>query len=644
MMIQNRGIALKLTFFILASLMAIFGFIFVYNYFFSRQIIARHIETNAKQLAVATVNRLDIVLRSVEKVPQNLANYLENFPLSEGYLLNVARSVIESNPEIYGTTIAFEPYAYSFNSATFAPYFYRHADKIEFTYIPYDYFTWDWYQIPKELGRPIWSEPYYDEGAGNILMATYSVPFYRTTDGVRKLIGIVTADVSLSWLQEIVSSIQIGETGYGFAISKNGTFVTHPDSQWVMNESVFSVAEAREDAALRSLGKEMIQGKSGFVPMRCLMTGKRCWMVYAPLSASGWSLGVLFPQDELMADITSLNDTVLFLSIGGFILIFLVIVFISRSITRPLRSLARATEIVATGNLDLELPPIRSKDEVGKLAAAFGFMKDSLKQYIKDLRETTAAKERIESELKIARDIQMGMLPKVFPPFPRKKELDIYAMIEPAKEVGGDLYDFFFLDEDHLCLAIGDVSGKGVPAALFMAITMALLKTKAKEEVSPSNVLTRVNHDLCQDNPYSMFVTVFLGILNVRTGEFIYCNGGHNPPWLLRPLGDAISLQEGGGSALGALEEVLYQPQEMILQKGDTLFLYTDGVTEAMNQEEDLFGDTRLQSVLLTLKESPVEAVVDGVMKEVKRFSRGAPQADDITMVAVKFHGSQRET
>jgi sigma-B regulation protein RsbU (phosphoserine phosphatase) len=295
--------------------------------------------------------------------------------------------------------------------------------------------------------------------------------------------------------------------------------------------------------------------------------------------------------------------------------------------------------MVATGNLDIQLPPVRSKDEVGKLAVAFDFMKDSLKQYIKDLTETTAAKERIESELKIARDIQMGMLPKTFPPFPQRKELDIYAMIEPAKEVGGDLYDFFFLDEDHLCFAIGDVSGKGVPAALFMAITMTLLKTKAGEEMSPSAVLTRVNHDLSQDNPYSMFVTIFLGVLNVRTGKLAYSNGGHNPPWLLHHHGDVLCLQGSGGAALGAIEDVVYQPQDMFFQKGDTLFLYTDGVTEAMNEKEELFGDGRLQGVLLTLKESPVEALVDGVMNEVKGFSKGVPQSDDITMLVLRYLG-----
>jgi sigma-B regulation protein RsbU (phosphoserine phosphatase) len=639
MMIVKRGIALKLSFSILASITAIFGLIFVYNYFFSRRIIVRNVETNAKQLAMATVNRLDIVLKSVEKVPLNLARYLEDLPLDEGHLLNVARSVVESNPEIYGATIAFEPYAYSPKTKSFAPYFCKRAGKIEFTYIPYDYFTWDWYQIPRELERPIWSEPYYDEGAGNILMATYSVPFYRTVGGQRKLMGIVTADISLSWLQEIVSSIRIGKTGYGFVISKNGTFVTHPDSRLVMNETIFTVAEAREDAAMRALGRKMIQGESGFVPTECLITGKKCWMVYAPLSASGWSLGVLFPQDELMADITSLNDMVLFLSVAGFVLIFLVIVFISRSITRPLRVLARATDVVATGNLDIQLPPVRSKDEVGKLAVAFDSMKDSLKQHIKDLTETTAAKERIESELKIARDIQMGMLPKTFPPFPQRRDLDLYAMIEPAKEVGGDLYDFFFLDGDHLCFAVGDVSGKGVPAALFMAITMTLLKTKAEEEMSPSAILTRVNHDLSQDNPYSMFVTVFLGILDTRTGELEYGNAGHNPPYLLRDDGRFEPLSGTGGTALGVVEDCTYLSRRISLRKGDTLFLYTDGVTEATDREENLFSEERLMKALPLHAGKPLKTLITEVLSRVKAFSEGVPQADDITMLALRYLG-----
>ncbi len=419
-MMKNRGIALKLILLILSSSTLIFVLIFGYNYLFSRRIIIKNVEENARNLALATVNRIDIVLRSMEKVSENLACYLENTSYSKSELINFLRLVVENNPEIYGSAVAFEPYAFERDSLYFAPYFYKSEGKIRFTYLggeSYKYFYWDWYQIPQELDRSVWSEPYYDEGAGNIIMSTYSVPFHRTVSGEKRFMGIVTADVSLSWLEEIVASIKIAQTGYGFLVSKNGTFVTHPDNHLIMNETIFSVAEARGDAHLREIGRKMIGGKAGFVPFNSVVTEKKCWMVYAPLSSSGWSLGVLFPQDELMADIFSLNRTVLFLGIVGFSFLLVVIVVISGSITRPLRALAKATENIGSGNLDVELPALKSQDEVGKLTESFTYMKSSLKQYIKELTETTAAKERIESELKIAHDIQMGILPKIFPPF-----------------------------------------------------------------------------------------------------------------------------------------------------------------------------------------------------------------------------------
>jgi len=641
-MLKNKGIAFKLSFLILMSSTLIFMFIFWYNYRFSHQVIVKYIEENARNLAQSTVNRLDTVPRTVEKVPKNLAYSLEAANYTGGELMDVLRSLIENNTEIYGGAIAFEPYAYDRNALCFAPYFYKCKGEVEFTYLGGEsckYFYMDWYQIPKELNHPVWIEPYYGEGGGNILMSTYSVPFYRTILGERKLMGVVTADISLSWLQANVASIKIAQTGYGFLISKNGTFVTHPDAGLIMNETIFSVAEARRDSRLREVGREMISGKSGFVPFKSLHTGKKCWMVYAPLSSSGWSLAVLFPQDELMADVARLNRTVIYLGLIGFLFLLVVIVLIARSITRPLSALANATENIAAGNMDIELPPIKSLDEVGKLTHSFGDMKSSLKQYIEELTETTAAKERIESELKIAHDIQMGMLPKIFPAFPNRKEFDIYATIVPARDVGGDLYDFFFLDEDHLCFTVGDVSGKGVPASLFMAITQTLVKTKATKGLTSATVLNRVNEDLSLDNPSLMFVTLFLGILNIRTGELEYSNGGHNPPYIIRDNGELETVETTNGMALGVVEDFHYQSKKVVLRKGDTLFLYSDGVTEAMNEKDELFTEERLEKELKLQRDKPIQELINGIMDKLRAFSKGAPQSDDITMMRLKFYG-----
>lgn len=638
-MVINRGIGLKLILLILTSVTLIFFVIFGYNYVVSRDLIIKTAEENARNLAKATVNRIDTVLLSVEKIPKNLACFMEFFFYEGGQIIDLGGSVVESNPEIYGSTIAFEPYSYNRNSLFFAPYYYRNNGKIDFSYIPYDYFYWDWYQIPKQLNRPTWSEPYFDEGAGNIVMSTYSVPFYRTLLGERKMMGIVTADVSLAWLQEIVGSIKIAQTGYGFLISKNGTFITHPDSSLVMNETIFSAAEAINNMELRELGRAMIKGSSGFVPFTSLVTGKRCWMVYAPLASNGWSFAALFPQDELMEDITRLNHIVISLGIAGFIFLFAVIILIAGSITRPLRALSKASEIIATGNLDVELPVIKTRDEVRKLADSFSYMKTSLNKYIKELTETTAARQRIESELQIARDIQMGILPKVFPPFPNRTEFDIYAVLEPAKEVGGDLYDFFFLDNDNLCIAVGDVSGKGVPASLFMAITMTLIKAKATKNLPIGEVLSMVNNNLSQDNPSLMFVTLFFSILNISTGEFEYCNGGHNPPYLIRSNGEVKPLEPTNGIALGVMEDFSYQSKKIVLEKGDTVFLYTDGVTEAMNEKDELFSEERLEQEIARLKEKSLKEMSSGMMEEIKNFCQDAPQADDITMMILKFFG-----
>ena len=224
---------------------------------------------------------------------------LEDFPLTGIELKDLLRTVVENNPDIYGAAIAFEPYAYSKDKSCLAPYYCKGGGKLEFTCLDCDSYTWDWYRIPKEVNHPVWTEPYYDEGAGNIMMSTYSVPFYKSVQGKKRFMGVITADISLSWLKKIVSSIKIAQTGYGFLISKNGRFVTHPQTNLIMNETVFSVAKATNNVNLQEIGKEMTGGKSGFAPFTSMRTGKKCWIGYAPLSTNNWSLGILFPQDEL---------------------------------------------------------------------------------------------------------------------------------------------------------------------------------------------------------------------------------------------------------------------------------------------------------------------------------------------------------
>ncbi len=401
-MSRNRGLAFRLSCLTLAGCVLVLGLSFGYNYVVVRRLIIKNIADNAQQLTATTVNRVQAVLSATAKVPENLAEFLAHSNYTRDDLLTLLRTVVANNPEVYGAAVAFEPGAFDPNAYYFAPYFHRDGERIAFTYLgsdSYRYFTMDWYQMPKELARPVWSEPYYDEGGGGIVMSTYSVPLYKTVDGRPRFIGVVTADVSLRWLQAIVSSIRISRTGYAFLISRNGMMVTHPLASLVMNETIFGIAEARNDMGLRQIGRAMIQGGAGWAQTTSMVSEKPCWLAYAPVPANGWSLAALFPQDELMADVTSLNHTVIGLAAVGMLLLLIVVVSVARSITGPLTALTTASEHLARGELDSTLPEVGSGDEVGRLTAAFTRMQRDLKRYITDLQETSAARERAAAQL-----------------------------------------------------------------------------------------------------------------------------------------------------------------------------------------------------------------------------------------------------
>jgi len=641
-MFQNKGIAFKLRFYILTGITIIFSSIMFIDYQASRKILMNSASQNASNLALSTVNKIENILEPAEKIPGNLAPIIENTHYTEKELKHFLKSVVEKNHELFGSCIAFEPYAHDPDKLYFAPYYYKDADTVSYKLLGddnYPYFYLDWYQIPKTLDKPIWTEPYFDESGGDIIMSTYSVPFYKHTDSGEKLNGIVTVDIDLSWLKNLIDSIQLTESGYAFLISKKGTFLTHPIDSLIMNESIFTLAEEYDRPDIRKIGQKMIKGETAFIEYKTLLDGKKAWLYYTRLPANDWSLGIVFPEEELFADLHSLFTTLLALAIGGIILIFLVITVISKQITRPIEKLALASEFIGLGNFDTKLPPIKTKDEIGMLTNSFELMIKELKSYILNLELTTAVKNKMESELKIAHDIQQGIIPKIFPPFPERDDVDLFAILDPAREVGGDLYDFFFLDDKNLAFAIGDVSGKGVPASLFMAITRTLLRAKAVKGMSAAQIVTDINKALCIHNENAMFVTFFLGIINLESGEVDYCNAGHNYPYILRDSGKLEKLNQTHGTALGLFDTVIYKSGKVKLNKTETIVLYTDGIPEAMDIKQNLLGDPKLEHMLSNLDQliSPKE-ITNWLLENTRKFALGAEQSDDITILVLTYY------
>ena len=316
--------------------------------------------------------------------------------------------------------------------------------------------------------------------------------------------------------------------------------------------------------------------------------------------------------------------------------------FLRREVVSPILTIAGEARRFAedsVARLDL-LEQVRKKDEIGALARAIGKMETDIVQYVENLTAVTAEKERIGAELNVATQIQADMLPRIFPPFPERDEFDIYATMTPAREVGGDFYDFFLVDRDHLAVVIADVSGKGVPAALFMVIAKTLIKNHAQTGMEPGRVFETVNNQLCENNEAGMFVTAFLGILELPTGRFTYVNAGHNPP--LAALGGRPYdwLPSKRGFVLAGMENMSYRQQEIVLRPGDRVFLYTDGVTEALNPENALYSETRLQAFFngAALEGKPLEEQLALLHRDIAGFAAGAEQADDITMLLLKIN------
>jgi len=382
MPIKNRSLASQLIFFILTSVAVIFLTASIYSYHASEEGIVRRASENARHLSHETVFRIEAILRGVEKISSNLAATLEHLPWQEQNLVPLLQTAVSNNKELFGLGIGFEPYGHNPKSLYFLPYVFRSGDQLRMKMLggeSYRYFYLDWYQIPRELGRPLWSEPYF--GAGNVIEATYSVPFYREKDGRREMAGVVSADISLMWLKNIVSAVKIYKTGYAFLLSQNGMFVTHPEQRLIMRESIFGLAEARNDPRMREVGRDMIRGGEGFMPIPESLTGKRSWLYYARVPDTGWSLGVIFPEAELFADAHRLLRRSAAVAVLGLGILAAVIIVISRRITRPLRLLARKTADIAHGDFTATVPETGTR-EIAHLAGSFNRMGRELTDYM----------------------------------------------------------------------------------------------------------------------------------------------------------------------------------------------------------------------------------------------------------------------
>lgn len=597
---------------------------------FSSSSIRQVSRNMAQQHLNRSILEIEQVITEVERSVDNLDwVVLQNLD-DEKFLYQVTREIVQANPNIVGSAIAFEPGYYK-GRKYFSPYSFigdqtHELRSIQLGNEDYDYPTLDWYQIPKLLGKPYWSEPYYDDGGGGQRMSTYSMPL-KDEDG--KIIGIMTADISLDWLSDWVNSIRPYRNSFTMMIGRNGSFIAHPDSTKVLNETIFTVAMDLPDTTAFQLGKDMLAGKRGM--QRFSLNGKDSFMVYGPIS-NGWSMGIVNLYGDIFSSVRRFNMFLVITLLLGLIGMFIGCRNMIRRLTMPIVEFTNSAMTIAKGNFQAMIPEVETQDELKKLRDSLDYMQRSINEYIGELKTTTASNERYESELNIAREIQMSMLPQNFP---QREDCSLFAMVQPAKEVGGDLYDFVDVG-DSLFFLVGDVSGKGVPAALFMAIARAAFRFIGALGLPMREVVRRVNDCLCDGNTNEMFVTLFAACLDLNTGDMVYCNAGHNPIVLIGPDGKSSFLQAKPNLAAGLFEGFPYEDEQIHLERGTRLVLYTDGVTEAERSDKVQYGEEKLLKWAAGLNPlTSSHAAVQDLFAHVKKFTAGADQNDDITIMSL---------
>ncbi len=366
-----------------------------------------------------------------------------------------------------------------------------------------------------------------------------------------------------------------------------------------------------------------------------------------PITKDGKVIAMVLVEIPMRTLFSDLSGFTLYTFIGAMIATIILIsigtYLVLKMIIRPIRIVTQEAQVFVDNDNKVSdrLGCIKTGDEIETLSQSILKMQIGINEYIKDLTIVTAEKERIGTELNVATKIQADMLPRIFPPFPEKKEFDLYATMDPAKEVGGDFYDFFLIDEDHLGLVIADVSGKGVPAALFMVIAKTLIKNRALVGGSPSEILEYANNQLCDGNDQDLFVTVWMAILEISTGKGVAANAGHEHPAIKRADGEFELSVYRHSLALGVMEDVPFAEHEFELHPGDTLFVYTDGVPEATNTEDVQYGTDRMLALLNKYKDVPINELLIKLRNDIDKFVGDAPQFDDITMLSIKYKGGQ---
>ncbi|MDD3535951.1 MAG: SpoIIE family protein phosphatase [Candidatus Cloacimonetes bacterium] len=626
---RSHSLAYQLISFVfVAMLLLFFGSTLLTRLIYKKIILDAQLQ-NMRHLAHERVHQLDGFMETVSTAAGISLELIYNQGVDHSAFEEHLRSTLISNPGIYSVCYLTHPEK---GNKPVVYYYYR--GKHHKNIISTDHYRFnDWYQIPTISGKALWIEPWYDiDGRGGQLVS-YSLPIYQKG----KSIGVLRYDVSLDYLRQLPSTCVVSDNLESFVVSSTGTLITFRDPELVMNHSLFSLAQDYDSDDLYNLGAAMINGEIGNMYISGDSPLGKQWIAYFPLVSNHWSVGVAIHKNDLMDTmrlilwIQVITSVLIFLSVTGIIYGRVV------RVNKPLKSLANAAAKIGAGDFDASLPSLGQIHEINELTQSFASMQSSLKDYIQNLRITTEEKDKIRGDVIYASEIQTKLIPKNSEhPF-NIKELRAYGILEPAGDIGGDLYDYFVIDENHFCFVIADVLGKGIVAAMSMAMISTFLPSIAPYHIRSSELLSKLNSFLCRNNIEDNFVTIFLGVLNIKTGELEYSNCGHVPLLIRKIDRRLMRYNETHSTALGVFDGITIDSSTIKLDVGDEIILYTDGITEAQNAQEEFLGMKGLEKIIGELRNPNPERNAKYILESVKSFAAGSSHQDDITLLLIDY-------
>ena len=646
----NRSFAARMARWVILVLLVMMGSLSFLLYHFNKDLMVEMSASGFHTSMMSSDRAINNVMSDVDVAVKNNIYDIEDNLGHPDKIQAIVERIVTQNPRIRSCGISFIDNYYPQKGRLFCPYAMRNDSmQVVATQLGstgYDYLNADWFKDALSRDSAYWSDPFFDGQDAKTPLIAYMHPIH---DSKGRIVAALGADLSLEFMMQILNEqdsifgkdswalITKKTNLYSYVLSHDGTFITHPDHRRIQKGNLFAhVKDAEEPGVADTIVNEMKKRQLSCdeTERRVLLNRKESYLFYSPVTGTDWLLVKSIPAISL-----DMFGAVIGIASLVFIAIVLMVTFVVCYITikrtaKPLKLLASTADKVAQGQFDTQLPPIKQRDEICQLRDSFENMQHSLTAYIEDLKTTTSEKASIENELKIAHGIQMSMLPKTYPAFPNRDDIDIFGQVTPAKAVGGDLYDFFIRDEK-LFFCIGDVSGKGVPASLVMAVTRSLFRNIAAHTMEPQEMVKGINESLSDNNETNMFVTLFVGVLDLVTGRLDYSNAGHDMPLMLTD-NEVMMLPCDPNIPAGVMSDWGYTCQQIQLKKGSTIFLYTDGLNEAEDISHQQFGMDRVIETAKVAGSRPQE-LISAMNSAVEQFVGEAEQSDDLTMFAIKL-------